>query len=182
MKVGCRKLNTTNEREMKEGMETIGTPEYYLEMLAASLEKKEELLKALVGLTGQQEQVLAEDELDMEAFDKLLQKKQSYVERLEKMDQGFEQVYQRIRETIQGNPGSYRGRIQELQEKIGHLTEIGVSLEVQERRNKERFDFLLSSSRSKIRNYKVSNQAAAQYYKNMANRFRGDSYFVDKKK
>ena len=92
-------------------METIGTPEYYLEMLAASLEKKEELLKALVGLTGQQEQVLAEDELDMEAFDKLLQKKQSYVERLEKMDQGFEQVYQRIRETIQGNPGSYRGRI-----------------------------------------------------------------------
>ena len=141
-------------------METIGTPEYYLEMLAASLEKKEELLKALVGLTGQQEQVLAEDELD----------------------QGFEQVYQRIRETIQGNPGSYRGRIQELQERIGHLTEIGVSLEVQERRNKERFDFLLSSSRSKIRNYKVSNQAAAQYYKNMANRFQGDSYFVDKKK
>ena len=118
----------------------------------------------------------------MEAFYKLLQKKQSYVERLEKMDQGFEQVYQRIRETIQGNPGSYRGRIQELQERIGHLTEIGVSLEVQERRNKERFDFLLSSSRSKIRNYKVSNQAAAQYYKNMANRFQGDSYFVDKKK
>ena len=163
-------------------METIGTPDYYLEMLAASLEKKEQVLEAMLELTGQQEQILAEEELDMEAFDKLLQKKQSYVERLEKLDQGFDQVYQRVREKIQEHPGKYRDRIQEMQGRIGHLTELGVSLEVQERRNKERFEFLVSASRSKIRNYKVSNQAAAQYYRNMANRFQGDSYFVDKKK
>ncbi len=163
-------------------METIGTPDYYLEMLAASLEKKEQVLEAMLELTGQQEQILAEEELDMEAFDKLLQKKQSYVERLEKLDQGFDQVYQRVREKIQKHPGKYRDRIQEMQGRIGKLTELGVSLEVQERRNKERFEFLVSASRSKIRNYKVSNQAAAQYYRNMANRFQGDSYFVDKKK
>ena len=163
-------------------METIGTPDYYLEMLAASLEKKEQVLEAMLELTGQQEQILAEEELDMEAFDKLLQKKQSYVERLEKLDQGFDQIYQRVREKIQKHPGKYRDRIQEMQGRIGQLTELGVSLEVQERRNKERFEFLVSASRSKIRNYKVSNQAAAQYYKNMANRFQGDSYFVDKKK
>ncbi len=163
-------------------METIGTPDYYLEMLAASLEKKEQVLEAMLELTGQQEQILAEEELDMEAFDKLLQKKQSYVERLEKLDQGFDQVYQRVREKIQKHPGKYRDRIQEMQGRIGQLTELGVSLEVQERRNKERFEFLVSASRSKIRNYKVSNQAAAQYYRNMANRFQGDSYFVDKKK
>lgn len=42
-------LENTGESGRKS-METIGTPEYYLEMLAASLEKKEELLKALVGL------------------------------------------------------------------------------------------------------------------------------------
>lgn len=163
-------------------METIGTPDYYLEMLAASLEKKEQVLEAMLELTGQQEQILAEEELDMEAFDKLLQKKQSYVERLEKLDQGFDQIYQRVREKIQKHPGKYRDRIQEMQGRIGKLTELGVSLEVQERRNKERFEFLVSASRSKIRNYKVSNQAAAQYYRNMANRFQGDSYFVDKKK
>ncbi len=163
-------------------METIGTPDYYLEMLAASLEKKEQVLEAMLELTGQQEQILAEEELDMEAFDKLLQKKQSYVERLEKLDQGFDQIYQRVREKIQKHPGKYRDRIQEMQGRIGQLTELGVSLEVQERRNKERFEFLVSASRSKIRNYKVSNQAAAQYYRNMANRFQGDSYFVDKKK
>ena len=124
-------------------METIGTPDYYLEMLAASLEKKEQVLEAMLELTGQQEQILAEEELDMEAFDKLLQKKQSYVERLEKLDQGFDQIYQRVREKIQKHPGKYRDRIQEMQGRIGQLTELGVSLEVQERRNKDRFEFLV---------------------------------------
>lgn len=163
-------------------METIGSPEYYLEMLTTSLERKEQILKELIELTDQQGQVLTEEELNIEKFDSLLQRKRSCIERLEKLDQGFEQVYQRVRDIIQERPGKYHEKIQKLQEQIGQLTELGVSLEVQERRNKERFEFLLANSRSKIRNYKVSNQAAAQYYKNMANRFQGDSYFVDKKK
>jgi len=163
-------------------METVGTPEYYLETLSVSLEQKEKVLQELTALTEQQERVLAVDTLDMDAFEELLRKKQKQREKLQKLDAGFEQIYQRVREELQGHPGQYKEVVLGLQKQISKLTDMGVLLEVQERRNKERLESVLAVSRSKIRNYKVSNQAASQYYKNMANRHQGESYFVDKKK
>lgn len=163
-------------------METVGTPEYYLETLGVSLEQKEKVLQELTALTEQQGRVLTVDPLDMDAFEELLRKKQKQIDQLQKLDAGFEQIYQRVREELQGHPGQYKEVVLGLQAQISRLTDMGVLLEVQERRNKEQLENVLAVSRSRIRNYKVSNQAASQYYKNMANRHQGESYFVDKKK
>lgn len=163
-------------------METVGTPEYYLETLGVSLEQKEKVLQELTTLTEQQGRVLTVDPLDMDAFEELLRKKQKQIDQLQKLDAGFEQIYQRVREELQGHPGQYKEVVLGLQAQISRLTDMGVLLEVQERRNKEQLENVLAVSRSRIRNYKVSNQAASQYYKNMANRHQGESYFVDKKK
>lgn len=164
-------------------MEMIGTPETYLQALETCLKQKEQVLRSLMKLTEEQETLLSAEELDMEAFEKLLVEKQVQVDEQQKLDTGFEQVYARVRETVTGDPGAYRASIERLQKLIRDLTELGVSLETLERRNKEKLDEQLAFSRNKIKNYKVNSQAAARYYKNMADRHQDDkSYFMDQKK
>lgn len=164
-------------------MEMIGTPETYLQALATCLEQKGTVLERLRELTEQQEKILSEDNFDMDAFEALLEQKQTQIDTLQKLDAGFEQVYERVRETVAADPKAYQPAIEKLQTQIRDLMEIGVGLEALERRNKEKLDEQLAFSRNKVKNYNMNSQAAARYYKNMANRHQSEeSYFMDKKK
>ena len=141
----------------------------YLSVLEDSLKKKLQILDELTDYTTQQQELLKVEELDYEAFDRLVDQKDPLIQRIMELDQGFETVYDRIKEQLLGNKEQYAAQIRALQSLIGELTDKSVKLQTMEQRNKSAVEQQFRKSREKIRKGRQNKQAALNYYKNMNN-------------
>lgn len=154
----------------------------YLTLLEASLIKKSDILDQLLLLSMEQEKLISEEVLDEVRFYKIIDEKESLIQAILQLDQGFEQIYKRVKEELSVNRGFYQKEIVRLQKLIKDITEKGISIQVLERRNKAKIDFYLQTKRKKIKNFKISSKSVSSYYNNMANQNQHESYFFDKKK
>ena len=141
----------------------------YLSVLEDSLKKKLQILDELTDYTTQQQELLKVEELDYEAFDRLVDQKEPLIQKIMELDQGFETVYDRIKEQLLGNKEQYAAQIRALQSLIGELTDKSVKLQTMEQRNKSAVEQQFRKSREKIRQGRQNKQAALNYYKNMNN-------------
>lgn len=154
----------------------------YLSVLEDSLKKKLQILDELTDYTTQQQELLKVEELDYEAFDRLVDQKDPLIQRIMELDQGFETVYDRIKEQLLGNKEQYAAQIRALQSLIGELTDKSVKLQTMEQRNKSAVEQQFRKSREKIRKGRQNKQAALNYYKNMNNSNYVPPQFLDDKK
>lgn len=154
----------------------------YLSVLEDSLKKKLQILDELTDYTTQQQELLKVEELDYEAFDRLVDQKDPLIQRIMELDQGFETVYDRIKEQLLGNKEQYAAQIRALQSLIGELTDKSVKLQTMEQRNKFAIEQQFRKSREKIRQGRQNKQAALNYYKNMNNSNYVPPQFLDDKK
>lgn len=154
----------------------------YLSVLEDSLKKKLQILDELTDYTMQQQELLKVEELDYEAFDRLVDQKDPLIQRIMELDQGFETVYDRIKEQLLGNKEQYAAQIKALQSLIGELTDKSVKLQTMEQRNKSAVEQQFRKSREKIRQGRQNKQAALNYYKNMNNSNYVPPQFLDDKK
>lgn len=155
--------------------------ENYLSVLEDSLRKKLQILDELTTYTIQQQELLKAEELDYDVFDQLVEKKDPLVQRIVELDQGFETVYDRIKEQLLGHKEQYAVQIQTLQTLIGELTDKSVKLQAMEQRNKVAVQQQFHKSREKIRQGRQNKQAAMNYYKNMNNSNYVPPQFLDNK-
>jgi FlgN protein. len=153
----------------------------YIQILLNSLELKISVLKNLTDITIRQESVLDSVEFDMDAFDSLMDEKQRSIDQLVQLDNGFENVYERVKRELPANRINYQTEIKKMQNLIKLLTELNVNLQAMEERNKAKFEACLKGQRQQIKQKRMSNQTAVNYYKNMADQHQGQSYFLDKK-
>lgn len=161
-------------------MDNINT---YISVLHGSLRKKLDLIKKLLELTKEQNKILNQETIDIDNFDRLVNKKEVKINEMLEIDRGFQTVFNKISSVIKESPQQYRQQILEMQNFIRAITDIGVEIENLEQKNKEKFNKFLASKRSDIKNFKVSNKTAVSYYKNMSNQHREwQSYFIDSKK
>ncbi len=123
----------------------------YLSVLEDSLKKKLQILDELTDYTTQQQELLKVEELDYEAFDRLVDQKEPLIQKIMELDQGFETVYDRIKEQLLGNKEQYAAQIRALQSLIGELTDKSVKLQTMEQRNKSAVEQQFRKSREKIR-------------------------------
>ena len=154
----------------------------YLSVLEDSLKKKLQILDELTDYTMQQQELLKVEELDYEAFDRLVDQKEPLIQKIMELDQGFETVYDRIKEQLLGNKEQYVAQIRALQSLIGELTDKSVKLQTMEQRNKSAIEQQFRKSREKIRQGRQNKQAALNYYKNMNNANYVPPQFLDDKK
>ena len=154
----------------------------YLELMKDSLVKKEKILINILELTREQEKLLNSEQFDDEAFDNLIAEKSILIEKINKLDEGFELTYKRIEDKIKAEPSYYRENIEKLQELIRTLVDRGVEVETLERRNQIKFDMNISRSKDRIRSYNLNSNAVTKYYSNMSGNIGEGTYFVDKKK
>ena len=154
----------------------------YVQLLINSLEKKSVLLSEIIKITYSQERILLTDSMDMDAFQRTIEEKEVLIQQIQEIDDGFEAVYARVQEEFQVNKKLYVQEISQLQVLIKKITDESVILQALEARNKNRFDIQSQNNRKEIKQFKVSNETARSYYKNMSNQHQGQSYFLDKKK
>lgn len=153
----------------------------YIEILLESLRKKKMLLEAIQEENQKQEAAVKADG-GLEAFDKTVKKKGRLIRELNGLDDGFETVYARIKEELAQNPTAYRNEIAQMQRLIAGITELSVSVQASEQRNKQLVEGYFSYTKGKIRHAKKSMQVAAGYYKAMSGANFTDSQLMDRKK
>jgi midasin (ATPase involved in ribosome maturation) len=163
-------------------MEHENQKDTYMALLEASLIKKSDTLDQLILLSKEQEIEISQETMNEDHFEEIFQKKDELIETILKLDDGFEQVYLRIKEELNNHPGSYQKEIGRLTGLIAEITDKGVTLQAIELRNKTNLELYLQRKRKGIRDSKVSMKSANNYYKNMANQNQQESYFFDKKK
>jgi len=156
--------------------------ENYLSVLEDSLKKKLQILDELTTYTMEQQELLKAEDLDYDAFDQLVEKKDPLVQMIMELDQGFETVYDRIKEQLLGHKEQYAVQIRTLQALISELTDKSVKLQAMEQRNKIAVEQQFHKSREKIRQGRQNKQAALNYYKNMNNSNYVPPQFLDNKK
>ncbi|MFV0341939.1 MAG: hypothetical protein ACK5JH_03485 [Anaerocolumna sp.] len=154
----------------------------YVNILVDTLIKKESVIDDLIDLTTNQEEILKEEVFDIEAFDQTLFQKANKIEQLNQLDTGFEKVFQHVKDEIKNNVSDNKNQIVKLQGLITTIIEKSAKLQLMEKKNKNQFSACLMVQKKEVGQRKISNNVAANYYKNMSSKYQGESFFLDKKK
>lgn len=156
--------------------------ENYLQVLEESLNKKADVLKKISQVNEEQEQLFKADAFPEEAFDEMIDRKGRLIDDLNKLDEGFENLYEHIRLQLLDGKEKYAVQIAALQKLIAKVTEMGASVQAQEARNKGLADNYFLNRKKELRKGRQNSKAAMDYYRNMSRSQVVQPQFMDKKK
>ena len=135
----------------------------YLQMMIDSLNKKKGILIRIIELNEEQNQILSEETLNGDL-----------------LDEGFQSLYDRIKEELAGNKTKYSSEIAAMKQLIKEVTELGAKIEVQEAHNKVKVEAMFRRERQEHREAKRSASMAKSYYQNMS-KLSNEPQFMDTK-
>ncbi|MCR5776863.1 MAG: flagellar protein FliT [Lachnospiraceae bacterium] len=155
----------------------------YITILIESLEKKSEILDKVIDTDAEQTAIISQEEPDMEALSKNMDVIEELALELEKLDDGFESVYEKVREELLGNKEAYREEIKRMQQLITEVTEKSVKVQTTEARNKNKVVQMFKNERRKLGARRQSARVLNDY-KYMVNGLdkQLEPYFLDSKK
>ncbi len=156
--------------------------ERYLDAMIQSMNEKSDCLKQLLEMTAQQEQAISGENIDWDTFDRLIDEKETVIDRLGQLDDGFQAVFDKIRDELEDRKAQYKDRIAKLQEQIRQVTDQSNALITAEHRNKTLMETQATQERKRIRQTKANAKVATNYYNSMNRINFIDPQLMDKKK
>ena len=154
----------------------------YISIMIQSLKKKSAVLDTIMELNIQQKEELENPALDPDNFDRTVEKKAEQIQQLELLDNGFQELYEKVREELQSNREAYREDIACMQEYIRKLTDKSATIQAQEARNKDLMTQKFASVRKQVKEVRKSQKVVNQYYKSMMKANYMEAHFTDNKK
>ena len=139
----------------------------YVSVLAESLEKKLHVLEEIYQLCQKQAEVLAGEAVDFEEFDRCMDEKSGHIEALNKLDEGFEMLYNRVGQELKNNKSLYAEQIRRMQEAISGIMDKSALIQALEERNKRVVEAAFAKERTEISRGKRSLNVAMNYYRTM---------------
>ncbi|MBE5839953.1 MAG: flagellar protein FliT [Butyrivibrio sp.] len=158
-------------------------------MVSASLDMLEESLIKKIGVMDkiqeenekQKELLKNPDDVDEEAFNKILDVKGELIDQLLKLDDGFQTLFDKVKKEVGDNKELYKDQIRRMQGLIQDITAKSASIEAAEHRNKKLAEDYFSQARQKMNLGKQKSAAAFNYYKTMNNFQNIPPQFLDNK-
>ncbi len=142
----------------------------YLDMMEDSLKRKVQLLNEILGENEIQRQVLANPEdVEEKAFDEAVERKGQLIDQMEELNQGFQSLFDKVKQEIGEHKELYKVQIQRMQKLITEITELSTKVQAGEQRNKNLADAYFSAARSQYKQGQRSASAAINYYATMKN-------------
>lgn len=154
----------------------------YLKILEESLQKKLELLDEIQKYNEEQHRIFSSEKVELDKFDEAIAQKGRLVERVVQLDEGFETLYAKVSEELQGNRQKYAEQIRTLQQLVKQVTEKSVSVQAQEARNKALIEQYFAREKNQIAQGRKSSKAAYSYYNNVNKAVYNEPRFMDSRK
>ena len=142
--------------------------ENQLTILSESLDKKLEVLRKIQDYNKRQEEIFSAENVDMSLFDDAVEEKQRLIDEVVRLDEGFEIMYEKLAKELEGNRERYAAQIRELQQKVSRVTELSVTVQAQEARNKKLIESYFAKERAGIGQRRKNAKSAYDYYKSMS--------------
>ena len=153
-----------------------------LDMLEESLQKKVEILGKIEEQNEAQRELLSNpEEVDESAFDETVNAKGKLIDEINTLDDGFQSLFDRVKEEIGSQKDLYADQIKRMQKLIQEITGKSASIEASEHRNKKLAEKYFSTAREAMNQSKNSSVAAFNYYQTMNNFKNIPPQFMDKK-
>lgn len=155
--------------------------ENYLLILQDSLLKKLRVLERLEDCNLRQEVALKKKPVSLEEFDAITDEKGTLIAQMLKLDNGFEQLYERVKAQLEQDKEAYRMEVASLQDLVRQITDKSMTLQAQETRNKALVESFFSKEKASLRKGRLGSQAAMSYYANMSRMGVNDPRVIDEK-
>ena len=140
----------------------------YLKILDESLDKKLALLKEIEDLSLSQS-VMIEDGAAFEDIDANMDDKAALIDRINKLDEGFQAMYDNIKENLEAQKEEYEDEIELIKKKISEVMSCSTQIQAIEARNKAAMEQRFAKAHKDIRSRTVHASQVQDYYK-VANR------------
>lgn len=154
----------------------------YVQIMIDSLKKKTDILNRIVSLNQEQKVLIQAEVLDLKAFDDIVEKKGKCIDTLTNLDSGFQKLYDRVKEALEGKRDTYKPQIKEMQDLIAGIMQLSMSIQAEEERNKDAVKAHFTKLKKEVYQIKNSQKIAQNYYNNMNKLNFVDPQFLDKKK
>ncbi len=154
----------------------------YIDILIDGLKKKKKLLLSIMDSNEAQFKVLEEQgDKMLDLWEELVNEKAKLIDEINELDQGFQEVYNRVSDELSKNKSSYQDQIRTMQGLIKEITEIGIDLQASEAKNKSLAQQAFVVLKKRGRSIRQSNQVAKAYADNMKKLNFVDPQFLDRK-
>lgn len=157
----------------------------YVNLLIESLEDKIKILDEIIKTDAEQANILKEPEVDLDELRESQEKIGELAEKLDKLNDGFESVYSKVRDELQNNKDLYRDEIKKMQELITIITDKSVKVEAEQSRNKSSAGKFFKDKRKELSDRRNAVQKINLYANQMHSvipKGQSDAAFLDKKK
>lgn len=153
----------------------------YLNILEESLQNKLQIMAKIQEYNLRQQEVFQAQDVNLEEYDKYVDRKSNLIDELMTLDNGFEVLYRNVEQELKGNRQKYAEQIKRLQELVTKVTEESVAIQAQEARNKKTVEGYFRKERSGLAQNRKNSKAAYDYYKSMSHSQMNSSQFLDSK-
>lgn len=154
----------------------------YIQILTESLQKKYRILQEIEQMNKEQNDIMMQEDIDMAAWEHLVDEKAACIDELDVLDEGFETLYKQVKEELSKHQQDYADEIREMKECISRIVAKNMDIQVQEARNKELAQRAFCTLKKQNRVRKQSNRVANIYDTSMKKLNVIDAQFLDRKK
>ncbi len=135
----------------------------YIAILKESLIKKSAVLDRIIEIDEELMKTLNANPSELETFDRYLEEKEEAIQELDRLDDGFESVYDKVSELLQTQKETYASDIRELQRLTREVTGKTMTAQNAEARARQAVDGFFQKKKGEIRDRRKSTRVTAYY-------------------
>ena len=139
----------------------------YIDALKRSLKKKVAILSEIDLQNRRQRELLEDEHSSVDDFELTMDEKARLIEEIDKLDEGFDEIFNKVKEELDNNKSSYKDDIAVMQEYIRIIMDKSTLIQTQERMNKELFEKKASSVKAERKTLSTNMRVADLYQQNM---------------
>ena len=152
-----------------------------INILIESLEKKKEILNEILTNSERQLEIINSEQPDLEEFDRSVDQKTELVQKMDQNDQGFDRVFNRIKNALIDDQAQYSAEIRTMQGLIREILDLGSEIHNTETRTQDRLGQYLKDNKSRLRKGRRDSKAVFDYYKQASQTKYVTPMFMDQK-
>ena len=153
----------------------------YLKILDESLDKKLALLKEIEDLSRVQSAMI-EEEAAFEDIDANMDDKAAIIDKINKLDEGFQALYDNIKDNLEAQKKEYKDEIETIKTKISEVMSCSTRIQAIEARNKAETELVFSREKKGLQSKRTAMSITNDYYQNMNKVKNVSPQFLDRKK